>query len=385
MTSRPSSLLCVLCALGVLCVNSFSFVSLLLPPSSLSQDLDKPLQNIDDEITAFAFAPDGRIAYSTRHNIKTKLYDLQHDDIWLQDASGKRRRLLQGDKFTHGNTPFSYTVNSFRFSPNGRFILAELFTTSVIDESGKTQDSFQTLALDDSGREIHLSINDVLIPDSQNASFLPDNSTVVFLSEVQKPRILFSIKSVKSGVGFSPFFYEGRTFRDAAWIHGMNFGIAVEQDRAITGPPRLQRIDLAIEDDREIATLEGYEGGIAVSPRAKKVAYFIDKEVLEVRDLLVPTNIARLRVGLGVFQWSPDETRILLKRATDKKSGDLVWIDVPPLSAHTPERDAPIVQPPFTPVLHGLTFREFAISPDGRFLAVIAPGKRNLLVFPLSR
>jgi hypothetical protein len=33
----------------------------------------------------------------------------------------------------------------------------------------------------------------------------------------------------------------------------------------------------------------------------------------------------------------------------------------------------------------GLTFRDFAISPDGRFLAVIIPGKRNLLVFPLPR
>jgi hypothetical protein len=30
-----------------------------------------------------------------------------------------------------------------------------------------------------------------------------------------------------------------------------------------------------------------------------------------------------------------------------------------------------------------LTFRDFAISPDGRTLAVIPPGRRNLLLFPV--
>jgi len=55
----------------------------------------------------------------------------------------------------------------------------------------------------------------------------------------------------------------------------------------------------------------------------------------------------------------------------------------PPLSAHAPGQDIPIAQPVPAPILHGLTFRDFAISPDGRFLAVIIPGKRSLLVFPL--
>ena len=71
-----------------------------------AQDLEKPLQNIDEEVTSFSFAPDGRIAYSVRRNIKTKKYDLQHDDIWIQDANGKRRRILQGDKFNRGDELF---------------------------------------------------------------------------------------------------------------------------------------------------------------------------------------------------------------------------------------------------------------------------------------
>jgi hypothetical protein len=43
----------------------------------------------------------------------------------------------------------------------------------------------------------------------------------------------------------------------------------------------------------------------------------------------------------------------------------------------------PVMQPEPVPILHGLTFRDFAISPDGRTLGVIPPGKRNLLLFPL--
>jgi hypothetical protein len=354
-------------------------------PAARAQNLDKPLQSIDEDITSFAFAPDGRIVYSVHRNFKTKLYDLEHDDIWLQDAGGKHRRLLEGQKFTRGNLPFSYIGNSFRFSANGRIILAELLTTTVVDDSGKAEDSFQTLLLDDSGKEIRIAKGDSVIPDAAAPFFLPDNFTINFLSEAVKPRMLFSLKATRLNTGSFKSPHEDRTFRDVLPLPGVYSAIAVEQDRAMTGPSRLQRLDLASEDDKELATLDSYEGGLSLSPSGKKVAYFIDKEILEVRDLASPNLLARLRVGLGVFHWSPDESRILLKRAIEKKSGELVWIDLPPLSAHSPGQDIPISQPVPVPILHGLTFRDFAISPDGRFLAVIIPGKRSLLVFPLPR
>src|SRR5229473_6106648 len=160
-------------------------------PSGKAQNLDKPLQSIDEEITAFAYAPDGRIVYSVYRKLKTKAYDLEHDDIWLQEANGKRRRLVEGPKFTRGNRPFSYIVNSFRWSPNGRMILAEFLTTTVVDDSGKAEDSFQTLLLDDSGREIRINKGDNVILDAANPNVLPDNATIAFLSETVKPRLLF--------------------------------------------------------------------------------------------------------------------------------------------------------------------------------------------------
>jgi len=45
------------------------------------------------------------------------------------------------------------------------------------------------------------------------------------------------------------------------------------------------------------------------------VAYFIDKEILEFATYFT-NRVARLRIGLGVFRWSPDESRILLKRSS---------------------------------------------------------------------
>jgi hypothetical protein len=380
----PSLLLRVCCMLCAIVATS-------LVPAARSQNIDisKPLQSIDEDITGFSYAPDGRIIYSVRRMFKTKLYDLQRDDIWLQESNGKRRRLLAGEKFTRGNAPFTYAVTSYHWSPNGRLILAQLLTTSVVDESGKTEDALMTLILDDNGKELRPGGLDSVIKDSFDASWMQDNSTIIYLTEVMKPRVLFSFKFINLASGPAGPAFDGRTFLDVDYLPHTNIAIAVERDRNLSGPPRLQRLDLVAQDDKELATLDGYEGGITLSPSGRKIAYYIDKEVLEIRDLAAANHVARVRIGLGNYQWSPDENRILLKRATEKKSGDLVWIDLPPLAVVSPSASAganiPVSQPIPVPILHGLTFRDFAISPDGRFLAVSPPGKRNLLVFPLPR
>lgn len=353
-------------------------------PQLGAQELDKPLQNIDEDITAFGYAPDGRIAYAVNRPFKTKQYDLEHDDIWIQDANGKRRRIFIGEKFQRGGAPFTYSVNSFRWSPNGHMLLAELFTATVND-SGTTVDSTMTLVLDESGKEVHLGGSDNVIKDAGDASWLVDNATIVYLSEVVKPKALFSFHYVNRTAGPSGLIFEGRTFLGFVPVPASNVAFAVERDRNLSGPPRLQRLELLAQDDHELATLDGFEGGLSLSPSGTKIAYYIDREVLEIRDLANPARSARVRAGFGVFHWAPDERRVLLKRSIEKKSGDLVWIDLPPLAtASSTDKDAPaIAQPTPIPIFRGLTFREFAISPDGRFLAVIAPGRRNLAVYPL--
>src|SRR4051812_15479885 len=186
-----------------------------LPARAQDIDINKPLQNIDEDISAFAFAPDGRIVFSIRRHFRTKQYDLERDDIWLQETGGKRKRLLQGEKFLRGAGPFTYLIDSFHWSPNSRAILAQLFTTSVIDEHGATQDAMMTLALEDNGKEIRVGGNDNLLKDSYDASWLIDNATIVYLTEVVKPKILFSFKYMNVAAGPNGNVFEGRTFLDA--------------------------------------------------------------------------------------------------------------------------------------------------------------------------
>jgi dipeptidyl aminopeptidase/acylaminoacyl peptidase len=377
------------CRRGRTALTAFSglaliFAACVFSQSARAQGLEKPLQNIDEDITAFAFAPDGKIVYSVHRGFKTKQYDLEHDDIWIQDAGGKRRRVFVGEKFTRGNTPFTYNVNSFRWSPNGKRILAELFMASI-DETGKTVDSTETLVIEDNGKEVKGSGNEKQIENSDNAIWLLDNTTVVFLTEVVKPHVLFSFKYLNLSGGPTGNVFEGRTFLDAVPVPRTNVAIAVERDHNMSGPPRLQRLELLAQDDHELATLDGYNGGLSLSPSGSKIAYYIDRETLEIRDLSDLTKVARARIGLGVFHWAPDEAHVLLKRSVEKKSGDLVWIELPPLAVHpASEKEIPVSQPTPVPFFRGNTIRDFAISPDGRLLGVIPPGRRNLAIYTMS-
>src|SRR5713101_5826522 len=215
-----------------LCSLTCALVGCCSLPAAKAQNLDKPLQSIDEEITAFAYAPDGRIVYSVYRKVKTKVYDaLEHDDIWLQEANGKRRRLLEGQKYTRSAQSFSYLIDSFRWSPNGHFILAQLLTTTALDDNGKTEDSFRTLLLDDSGHEIRINKRDNVILDAAAAAWLPDNTTIACLSEFLKPHVLFSLKSTRIDIGPVKSPHDGRTFRDISPIPGTVSIVPVEQDR----------------------------------------------------------------------------------------------------------------------------------------------------------
>jgi hypothetical protein len=141
---------------------------------------------------------------------------------------------------------------------------------------------------------------------------------------------------------------------------------------------------LLAQDDKELATLQDFAGGFSISPSGKKVAYYVDKEVLEIRDLSSAHRVARVRAGLGVFHWAPDEQRVLLKRAVERKTGELVWIDIPEPSEITDGKEIAVAQPAARPILREIGFRDFGISADGKLVGVIAVGKHSLSVFSLS-
>ena len=351
-------------------------------PCAFAQNMEKAVVTVDDEVTAFAYAPDGRIVFSARKMYKAKKYDLERDDIYVLEQNGKRKKIFSGEKFTLGDKPFTYLIEGFTWSPNGKIVAVQMYTTTVDIDDGSTQDARGLLFLDDQGRILKPG-KDPVVLDAQNPLWLRDNQTVVYLTNKDLPMGVYSLQYLNVMTGPAGKAFEGRTFLDAARISGSNSAMAIERDRNMDGPPRIQKLELLSQETQELATLDEFAGGLSLSPSGTKAAYYLDKEVLEVRDLTAPNKLARLRVGLGVLQWSEDETKIFLKRTVEKKSADLVTVTVPTLKAYASRAEIPIDEPTPNFLLHGLTIREYGISPDGKFLGIVLPGKRNLEIYSM--
>jgi len=71
------------------------------------------------DISAFAFAPDGRNCVFRAAKFSHKQYEPGARYIWLQENGGKRRRMRPGEKFTRGNTPFR--TSSYRFAESPKW------------------------------------------------------------------------------------------------------------------------------------------------------------------------------------------------------------------------------------------------------------------------
>ncbi len=363
---------------------------LLLPIALLAAPAfaqDTPTLKVNEDCSSFAYAPDGRIAYAVRHVFSTRRLEIQRDDIWVVAPDGKKKKIVNGEKLVRGAEAFSYAVTGLRWSPDGTRLTAQLITSQMIDQRGNTQEGTMVLLLDESGKEIKISGADSVIPGGLDGAWLGDGVTVAYLEEKVKPKLLYSIGSVRPVAGRGATLFADRAFAAVAWYPKQNSAVAVERDAMLSGAPRLVFLDLLKETARELATLDGFVGGLTISPSGAKVAYYHDADVLEIRDLASPDRIARVRIGYGTYAWTPDERRLLLKRGLERRSNDLVWIDLPPLQPQpaSPSASAiPVAEPSPRPILHDLTFRDFEISPDGRSVAVTEPGKRNLLVYPLS-
>ena len=261
------------------------------PAPIAAQSLDKPSVNIDEDVSAFAFAPDGRIVYAVRRLFKNKKYDMQRDDIWIADSNGGRRhRIFQGEHFTvmkpftpadsdsseetedtgkkgkRGKQapserdkpltpPFTYLVEGFNFSPNGRMVLVGLLSSTMTAESSRAQDERMTLVLDESGREIKLSGDNAVIHKAQDATWLNDGQTIVYLTEAVEPNMLFSFRYANVKTGPAGPAFEGRTFIAAAPIPHSNSGDCHRARQKYVRPRALQRLDLLAQDDKDSRTL----------------------------------------------------------------------------------------------------------------------------------
>ena len=374
----------------LLCIAAITTLASTLP--SLAQE--KLAFRIDDEVTRFAFSGDGRIAYSTRHVFSEKKIQLQRDDLWIAERDGKKKKILQGEKFVRGSGPFSYLVRGLRWSPDGKRLAVELATSQMINDAGNTREGVATLLIDENGSEISVAGGDSVIAGATNAVWLSDSATLVYSTAVQRPPEVkkedkppetaasFALNRVRPATGPGAGIFSGQEFAAIGLNASRNLGVAIARGSASSGVALLA-IDLGKEMKRDLSNADGYAGGLSISPSGAKIAYWIGNEQLEVREIESPDRVARVHILLGTIAWSGDEKRLLVKQGAVGKSGSLVWVTLPQLAKVAAGTTPPTQDVVLPSILHDLEFRQFDISPDGSLLGVVEPGRRNLLVYSL--
>jgi hypothetical protein len=382
----------------------FAALSLVALPLIALADL-KPVATFDQDVQAFAISQDNHIIYAVQRMKRVKKIIVEHDDFWVGDIDGKRKKIIDGDKFNpapgseedvppaeaadeqddkakkgkkHAPIPpqHSYQVDSLTWSPDSRRIVVKMDTSLMAQPQGtvvQQLDEQQTVRpntllylMDAEGRQIQIQGSKTsTLADAFNADWLADGATLVYLSKTSGN--FSQMNSLRPSDGKTRVLFEGHTFSAVSWDTKRNQAFAIEESTQAVAPPKIVQLDLANEKRKELAPLEEYAGFLTISPSARKIAYFRNGDTLEVREVVNPEKTIQVRVAIGQFQWDRSEQRVLLKRGEPQKSGDLVWVG--------------LYNGQFEPFFHGLEFHNFAIAPDGGTAAVTEPGKRALVLY----
>lgn len=328
---------------------------------------DKPILTIEHDCQKFAISAEGKIVCAVPHVKRIKKVVIQRDDVFVANANGKDKEIIEGEKFMPVPPPSSYTVDSFAWSPDGRRMVMNITTQHPSSEDEPAGGAKDIALLDEEGHEIKVEGSKTrFIENATNGAWLADNETVVYLTGSGP----YKITRLRPSSGQSAELFGGSSFDSVTWDTKNNQAFGVGQNLSVSGRMALLQLDLVHETVREVTRLDMYKGQLHLSPSGKKVAFFVDGDTIEVLDLARPAKPMRVRAGFGQFQWGPDEKRVLLKRGPENESGDLVWVG--------------LYSESFVPALHGLGYHAFAIMPDGESIAVTEPGRGVLKVYPLE-
>lgn len=359
----------------------------------------KQVATFEQDVQAFAISQDNHLVYAVQRMKRVKKLVVEHDDFWVGTIDGKRRKIIDGDKFNpapgseeeeapppsddsdkkkHPPLPrqHSYQVDSLTWSPDSRRIAVKMDTSEMAQPQGtvvQQLDEQQTVRpntilylMDDDGRQITIQGSKTsTLSDAFNPDWLADGGTLVYLSKTSGN--FSQMNALRPSEGKTRQLFEGHTFSAVAWDTKRNQAFAIEESTQVIGSPKLVQLDLMNQKRKEIAAMDEFAGFLTISPSAQKLAYFRDGDTLEVRDLTGGGKPVQVRVAIGQFQWDRSERRVLLKRGEPQKSGNLVWVG--------------LYDATFVPFFHDLEFHNFAIAPDGETVAVTEPGKRALMVY----
>jgi hypothetical protein len=365
---RPTTLGCRSAQAGYLSKSRLPTVAigtLLLSVVSFAQE--KPALIMEHDCRTFAISSNNKIVCSVPHLKRIKKVVITRDDVWLARPNGHEKQIVEGDRFMPVPPPSSYTVDSLAWSPDGGRMAMNMTTQHPSSEDEPAGGAKAIALLDDEGHEIKVEGSKTrFIESATNGTWLGDGTTVVYLTGIGP----YQVSRLRPSDGQITSLFAGHTFDAVAWDAKNNQAFAIGQNLSVLGRLALVQLDLVHESVREVARIDAYQGELSLSPSGKKVGFFEDGDTLEVRDLANPSKAIRVRAGFGRFQWSRDETRILLKRGPPEKSNDLVWVG--------------LYDESFVPALHGLRFHAFSIAPDGESIAVTEPGKEVLKLYRLQ-
>jgi hypothetical protein len=311
--------------------------------------------------------------------LQTKKLDIERDDIWILEKTGDRRKIFAGEKLNREGGAFSYTITGLRWSPDSTRLAAELHVSQIPTTRGDEQDSQMLLLVDQEGRELRTEGGDSTLGRAADGTWLADSATLAYTTGASRGNPLFTLHLLRAHMPKGNDIFTGHMFASVAWDAKHNSAVAVERTNAFDSPARITLLDLLHEDGRALATLESYSGGLAISAASNKIAYFLNSDTLEVRDLARPELTARIRCDYGEIYWSPDGARLLIKHGQERRDGDLVWVTVPALAPNGDETEEKHADP--QSFLTGVIFCQAAISPDGKLVGLIESRNRNLLVY----
>jgi len=332
------------------------------------QGFEKAQIRVDDDCAEFAAAPDGKIVYAVPHRRHIKKIEFVHDDLWVVDPNGSKRKILDGDKFMPAPPPANFVVDKLAWSPDSKKFTAEIRIESLSQDPDAPPTSIKAVALfDENGQQIPVTgIKSGYIENAGSATWLADGQTVVYLTGGGP----YQIMRMRPDEGKAVTLFDGHYFDAVAWDAARNQAFVISPDLSVTHRQFLIRLGLLNETISEVARVDNYQGAMAVSPSGQKVGFFADGDTIRVVDLAHPDKLIEVHAGLGRFQWGADERRVLLKRGPAERSGDLVWVG--------------IYDDSFTPILHDLEFHDFEVEPNGKSVVVTQVGLRALMVFPIG-
>lgn len=343
------------------------FICLAAAPRTPAQD--KPLASFKLDCRTYSVSSDGRIACAVFRKLKFEHYTIERDNIWMLSSNGKSKLIVDGEKLVKSPLPFSFSIQRVAFSPDGHRLTVQMQIDQVTNAEGDTHQSRLVDLITDEGKEIPVAgTKTSVIEDAMQANWLADPDSVAYLVRDANSELLYNVGLAHPSVGAGSVIFKGHFFTTVVWDAPRNSAVAIERDEALSGPIKLVRLDLLHGTEETLATLDGYIGQLALSPRGDKVAYFRDGDALEIRSLANPSAIT-VNCAYGTVVWSADGQRILLKRGPEKQLGDLVWVSIPAGN--------------LTPILHDLIYHSFAVSPDAHYIAVTEPGNNKISLYPL--